>query len=442
MLQQSIYTHIFTRNDRFFIYNSKNALFAEISEDLYEALFNRDYEVLPEEILTNLRKQEVLVEEENQYLHYMESKLGFYASSYDPTYLALVIAPTTGCNFDCPYCFEGHKESKFMSDEVENQIIDFIKGRPLIKTVSINWYGGEPLMAFNRMRSLYDKINALENISINRHAIITNGHLINDEIIDFFKETNLSSIQITLDGNETSHNKTRCLKGSGAPTYDAIVKNIKRLTSRIPEINLSIRVNINRKNSSDFIEVYNWISDMLPDAKKLSIYPGFIREDAPDKCSNCYTSLSNHDRFRLLSEISRMGCNINFMPLASNRKSCMINNYNSFIIGPEGEMYKCWNDFNHPERIIGYISQKEFQNKRHFLYCMTESDIYSDDECKNCLVFPVCSGKCGYYNLKNKFEKGKYEQCPAFKDKRILEEALLLTLEKKNNENCKPVLHI
>ena len=130
------------------------------------------------------------------------------------------------------------------------------------------------------------------------------------------------------------------------------------------------------------------------------------------------------------------------MPAVSFEKGCMINNFNAFIIGPAGEIYKCWNEFNHPEKIIGYISSKEFTNKTLFLQSITESDIFNDQECKDCLTFPTCKGKCGYYNLRNKYEHGRYTECPAYKDTHLLEEALLLTLDKKDEIKNKPKLYI
>ncbi len=55
MYQQSIYTHIFKRDTNYYLYNSKSALFAQISQELYEVLYNRSYNELPEDIVDTLK---------------------------------------------------------------------------------------------------------------------------------------------------------------------------------------------------------------------------------------------------------------------------------------------------------------------------------------------------------------------------------------------------
>ena len=72
MYQQSIYTHIFKRDTNYYLYNSKSALFAQISQELYEVLYNRSYNELPEDIVDTLKKQGVIVCADEQNLHYNE----------------------------------------------------------------------------------------------------------------------------------------------------------------------------------------------------------------------------------------------------------------------------------------------------------------------------------------------------------------------------------
>ena len=55
---------------------------------------------------------------------------------------------------------------------------------------------------------------------------------------------------------------------------------------------------------------------------------------------------------------------------------------------------------------------------------MTHSTPYRD-ECRDCRVFPICDGGCGYYRYKNLYENGEFNQCSAMKDMAVLEKALL-----------------
>lgn len=104
---------------------------------------------------------------------------------------------------------------------------------------------------------------------------------------------------------------------------------------------------------------------------------------------------------------------------------------NSFIIGPRGEMYKCWNDVNNDSKIVSYINNKKIINRKLLYHYLTETHPFSDSNCKDCLHFPICSGGCGWYRSRNVLDKGKFNICPLQKDIRILEESLMLSLDKR-----------
>lgn len=52
-------------------------------------------------------------------------------------------------------------------------------------------------------------------------------------------------------------------------------------------------------------------------------------------------------------------------------------------------------------------------------------------------LFPVCSGGCGWYQYKNLFENGKFDICSQFSDRRNLEKALVMSLEKSETNTLK-----
>lgn len=101
------------------------------------------------------------------------------------------------------------------------------------------------------MSEIYDRIGKDCKIKIINHSIVTNGYLINDNVIDFFRRANLKHIQITLDGCEENHNKTRFLKADHSDTYNKIVSNILKTAKELPSISINVRVNINKKNSDE-----------------------------------------------------------------------------------------------------------------------------------------------------------------------------------------------
>ena len=98
-------------------------------------------------------------------------------------------------------------------------------------------------------------------------------------MIAIFKEIGLDRIQISIDGIKENHDKTRFLKGIGTPTFDRIMANIEKLAESMPELDISLRVNINRNNRDDFVKIYDMFRNEERH-RKIYPYPGLIREDA------------------------------------------------------------------------------------------------------------------------------------------------------------------
>ena len=212
MIETSLYTHLFQRDKNFYLYNSESGLFAKITPNLYEIIYNRDYSAVDKETLDYLLREKIVVNSENKYSYYNEQKIRFFSSSYDKEKMGLVIVPTTRCNFSCSYCFEERKTNKTITPQVEDDLISFIQSHKSLKTIELTWYGGEPLLAFPKIVHLYNRIKNEIDAKIEKHSMVTNGFLLNNKVIDFIKNSHMDHIQITLDGSKEHHNALRFIK--------------------------------------------------------------------------------------------------------------------------------------------------------------------------------------------------------------------------------------
>ena len=140
-----------------------------------------------------------------------------------------------------------------------SKVIDFIKERsPNSSSISIKWYGGEPLIEFNKIVQITNEVKPLfENFSA---SIITNGYLLTPDKIEQFEELGIRQIQITLDGPEEIHNKRRPLK-NGKGSFNQILRNIDYLFSVNEKIFVTIRVNIDRSNENMYGDIYNYLGN-------------------------------------------------------------------------------------------------------------------------------------------------------------------------------------
>ncbi len=418
----SIYTYLFTEKGKFYLYNSQTNFFSEISDELYKSLKNRTWAELPREIMEQLTSHKILVAAESKYDYYNSQRLLFNAQRYNNTQLSLVIVPTTSCNFECPYCFEPKKNPKTINTEVIDNIRQFVKSFPDAKHLNITWYGGEPLLAFDKIKQIHSMLTEEDMPKLSSQSIITNGYLFSEEIVKFFNEVGLGSIQITLDGTRELHNTTRCLKSSQQPTFDVILNNIDLILREMPKTQLNIRVNIKKATSRQYIELLEYFTKKYPDHRP-GVYPGLIREYTPDGKSMHCDCYSNEDILELNELIKEAGFNSGLFPRKEHR-GCMAHALNSYIIGPEGELYKCWNDVSDPDMSVGNIASGKLTGSTRLLDFMTETTPFNS-ECRECHAFPICSGGCAYYRLRNYKDDAKFTICSQYKDNEKLRRALL-----------------
>ena len=435
-MKLSLYSYLFTRSNHYYLYNSETGFFSEISESLYKELYNGNFNNINPDTVQKLIEQKIILKKEALYDYYNKQKQHFLSTCYNQEKLSLTIVPTTGCNFACPYCFEGEKHRKTISDETISSLIAFINSHEKAKTLSLTWYGGEPLLAFKKIKELLNRIKQETRLPILKQGIITNGYLIDNEVIQFFVENKFQFIQITLDGIKEHHDQTRYLKHTHQPTFDTIVSNIQKVAAALPLCKISIRVNINKKNSGDFILIHNMLTELIT-SKNINVYPGFIREETTDGCKLCYDSISESTELYTFYKEAEQNDFKEGFKLKHKSKGCIANYLNAYIIGPDGEIYKCWNDVNHPERIVGYIQEKKLRNETLFYNYLNESTPFELQTCKNCLSFPICTAGCAWFHYKNKFENKQFNICDMTKNKTVLENILLSMAEKSTQKPTK-----
>ncbi len=327
-MKLSLYTVLFERDNKFYIYNSETEFLSLLSEDIYEKLHNGAFDEIENDFINVLKEKKIIVDDEHLYDYYDSYKLNHLSNIGITDSLNLVIAPTTGCNFACPYCFEGEKKTKVITDEVIDSLICFINGYTSVKKLDLTWYGGEPLMAFNKIKQIIHKINDECNVEISSQSIITNAYLLSDYIIRDMMNLGFTQVQISFDGDEENHDKTRFLKGNKGKTFAKIIGNLDNLVSQTPDdFKIDLRINVNKTNEKDFAILYKKFIHRYG-AKKINPYPGFIRETSKDGCRMCYKSLFNSKRYQFYKTIEKEGVPVDFFPHIDLQKGCMVNRNN------------------------------------------------------------------------------------------------------------------
>ena len=375
-----------------------------------------------------LRAMSVLVEEGRDDAFYNVRKMRTLTQLYADTNLSLTIAVTRACNFDCSYCFEGNRTGSPMSREVEDKLIRFIRAHQA-KKLNVVWYGGEPLLAFDRLKSIDGSIK--ETGKPYQAMIVTNGYLLTEEKIACLNDLNIGLIQITLDGGRETHNSRRYLK-SGKGTYDVILGNIRALMASDYKGALSIRVNVDTRNEEEFASVYRFFQESYPAdfPRRVSVYPGFVRGDDHPQ-SSCFFDAEERGAF-----IERMYRAHGIIPLTifpqPAMQRCTMTHRNSFVVGPDGELYKCWDDVGLKDRVVGTLDVADNWDVAQIAEGMVGCSYLDSEECKSCMYFPICDGGCPRVRQNNLRRDVKTSSCTYFKGN--LEKLLEIWYERRLDE--------
>jgi uncharacterized protein len=431
-MKWSQFNVLFKLHEFNFLYNSRNNSFFKLESDLFKNFMlvesgKKGIDSLSPDTYELLKSKDIIVgdyDDEN----FISQMLYFKRKTqYSGTSLSLVIAPTLGCNFKCPYCYESGLPTNAMKADVQDQLIEFINLHKIkTKELSIYWHGGEPLIAFNTMKSLFYKIKEKSEIPIIDHSMVTNGYLFNSEMCSFFNETNLNYVQITVDGTEETHNANRIHK-SGVHTYRKIIENIDMITDEMPNCKVGVRVNIHNTNKWDYPNIYNELSERWKN-KNCKVYPAFVIPQAGCRVS----CLSSTEKMHFYVELYRKHNfkNLDFKPFLQTG-SCSAIYENHYIIDPEGFLFKCWADFGLENRKIGHVSSG-ITNWKFVSEYMVNSDKFVDEKCFKCSIFPICEGGCNRFRIDKNYLNIPYNVCPI--DENGLANYLQIIYEQMSNK--------
>lgn len=327
---------------------------------------------------------------------------------YNSSDMALTILPTRGCNFGCIYCYEQDRPNVLMNEQTEKAIVKFVCSNSNLKRLSVVWYGGEPLLNFDSMVRLTKMFKQL-NIEYSA-KIVSNGYLLTKEKADLMKDLAIRNIQITFDGSEEIHNQRRFLLG-GQPTYRKIMDNLKYLLSINKEITIDIRTNIDRRNKDDYNKFYQDFKSEIND-KRVTMYPGFVSDLLSSECVSPEFNISEggYKAQFILDIFDKYGIEIkSFLP-KYRRHSCVASKYFAFVIGPEGELYKCWRMVGNQKEAIGNVNDGSFDMVKFSKY-LIGADYTLDSKCLLCEFITLCGGGCPLVRMRNKYEKISLNHC-------------------------------
>lgn len=419
------------------VFGTRTGKSIRLSDELYQRLRLGQIDNLSDRTLMQLFELELIVPADQ--MEFSTILARNKASVSTSTNLSIVIQPTANCQLGCTYCGQSHSKKK-ASDEVEDLVIGRIDGKLAsgkYRSLSMEWFGAEPLMAFSQIMRMSDRLLAIcseRRVNYNAH-MITNGLSFKPLMAKALVSKGCKNFQITLDGTSITHDKLRPTK-SGRPTFDIILGNIVAVCNDDDFTGnggqVVVRININKTSA---LEVRSLISLLASYGLHRR---GVILDFQPviDWGGNgaAIDSFSADDYARMEIDWILYAIELGFeaSEVLPRRRTqpCMVVEPDGEVYDADGDIYPCYEfpytpAFEGPAYRVGNLKTVDVESNPSPITRGWFDDIEGDiAPCKKCNLFPVCGGGCP-----KKWLHGEVA-CPPFK-KNISDRIIIDYLSKK-----------
>lgn len=339
--------------------------------------------------------------DELEYILFQNRKVVFNSEHYH-----LTINPTLQCNYKCWYCCVEDQGTVYRKERMNDHTIEKLKmhikymiEKEHISSLLLDWFGGEPLMYFYEVIypiSLYAKSLCISHgVQLTSH-ITTNAYFIDYQMLATFKEINVSSFQIPVDGGRRKHNSVKNHNGLGH--FDKIMNNINSICEHMDDVSVVVRINYD-------LQSLKTISSVIKDIKqenKEKIIVDFQRVWQVE-----FSRDSNGDNIQLLKvkkEFESAGFKTVYFAYKQKKFTCCYSDrFFHRVINYDGKVFKCSARNYDDDLCIAVLNDDGTMSFNHNLISKMFSDsTFRNDKCLNCNMLPLCYGPCiqKYYETK------------------------------------------
>lgn len=315
--------------------------------------------------------------------------------------LAVKLVMNLDCNLACRYCFEGQRKGKFfMTQEIADAFVSFVRkwieGLGSLtgnENIAITFYGGEPLLSFDRIAYISEKVKGLaEGAGIEYVSyMVTNGTLLTPRVAERLIPLGFGGAVVTLDGPREVHDRFRPFVG-GNGSFDAIVKNLRETCRLIP---IQISGNFMPDNYQTFPMLLDYMLDngLTPDTVETVRFtpvtaesPGYGPCDFDSGCYSLNEAWLADATLHLREEVLRRRYKVPDRILPG---VCSLDLKDNLLVNYDGSIYKCPCLIGREEFIVGNLKDGITHQKQP-----QGLDKWKNEECLECLYLPLCFGGC------------------------------------------------
>lgn len=416
MLKTSQYNFAVDADDgKLLLYNSRTGAFAVFesanTEVVKKALIEPNSES-NNKIIDSLKQCGFLVPAAMNELEQIQNRFSRFRESAKT--MTLTMLASENCNFRCPYCFIYDRRGMNMAPWVYDAVLKLIHKSAGTKfALSVNWFGGEPTLEYRNIISFMGRLNTLVKQYPGMtlfSSMVTNGYLLTAPAFKDYLNSGIKRFQVTIDGDEESHNRTRILK-NGQGTFARIWANLKSIHDSVsPEADFRLQVRVNFLKGQDaqvsrLIDAFNETFHRDP---RFVIYFRSVydiktsRNEIDAISEHLYEPIAGRDKQLdyYLQAAERTGALDNDLQLVAPVPSpisgwCSAQRLNAWTVGADGLLFKCDTYVGEESKASARLG-RDGEIERFAVKHEWDENIYDNDntKCFNCKFLPVCQGGC------------------------------------------------
>lgn len=381
MNKLSKFVFVGTANDSCVLYNTVNLAIVTFPKNVIN---NNIAEKITDEEYSMLNEMGFFSNNDNEKIQdLLNARKSF------PDTLIVTISMTQACNFNCCYCSQNNsKDSPVITRDVLDATVKYIVNcvnKYNYKTLAVDFFGGEPLLAADNILYFKDRIeSAISDIKIS-YAIDTNGYLLTHDFVKHFQQ-----LYINLTLSDQSDHDTKRVLHNGEGTYDVITKNLQDISTWLNGEERAVRLRYNvGKDRSMFKEFVPKIKQILPTLQYIEIAPIID------------FSYNNHKENLTHAEFNDWYINEAIDILVENNiiidfpnpiySKCRAYAPHDIKIFPDGKLATC-SYYEYSERKSSIFDICENVDKVAEVFSIKQADCL-DSECLKCKYVFLCGGK-------------------------------------------------
>lgn len=382
-MKSSLYNYYVNDKDNVIIFNGLTEASFRIGErnaDVFKAIIESPDKFVEDfkPFIDKMKGDGFIIEDDFNEEEVVRNKYDYIRHGEE--YMAMILS-TYQCNLRCWYCTQDHADS-WMSDETVRRIKKRIEKelrKDAIKHLSISWFGGEPLLAYDRVVEISRWAKEFaEELGKGFGAVITtNGTLLNRKRVEELRESGINYYQITIDGNRETHNNVKILGKDSA--YDRTIENIGYI---IEHTHCTLRFNYTKEN----LKPESLIRDLDRTLSKEN------REKISFLIYKVWQEKAAEISQEEIDKLMELAFNIGITPKLAEGGMCYVDKKNFDCIFANGNVGKCDNES--PETRNGVLTDNGDVEWVSDISAHKSILEYENCECKDCRFLPLCWGPC------------------------------------------------